>query len=43
MARVVEARIRKGGLARRVRFFGLLRGWDVDPQAAKDELRRIHG
>ena len=24
-------------------FYGLLRGWSVDPQKLKDELRRVHG
>ncbi len=27
----------------RVEIYGMLRGWRVDPQALKDELRGIHG
>ncbi|NJE10705.1 antitoxin family protein [Thermococcus sp. MAR1] len=27
----------------RVEIFGLLRGWEVDTQRVKDELREVHG
>ena len=35
----LEIRVRDGGR----RIFGILRGWKINPQEAKDELRRIHG
>ncbi len=24
-------------------IYGILRGWDIDPQKLKDELRSLHG
>jgi len=24
-------------------IYGLLRGWEIDPQKLKDELRKLHG